>query len=202
MDFGEKIDVRDRLGYSISEPSAKTSWIAMVVAIREYLSENDLAGEFLFHGTSSVRAEKILLEGLAPTDVEFAVWDQCAAKSGSFWGSIDAAACYAEDTAFERNPGSLPVILAVRSGDLASRFDVRCDGATLDFPMRGLTRLDDAAVEEKWQGNIANMTWETSLSELGAVVVIHDQPISDEGIELIATFEDAKEMFEKIRFRP
>jgi hypothetical protein len=202
MDFSKQTDVRDRVGYSIDDPVAKASWIALVTSIRQYFVDNALQDKIVFHGTSQKRAKKILAEGMKPTDVSFAVWDQCEQGAGSFWGSIDAAVSYAEDTASERDPGSKPVLLAVRLSDLEQVCDLRCDGASLDFPLKGLTRLSEPEIEEKWSGDISLRSWKESLFDLGAVVAIHDDFLEIDFIEIVDDFEILKEMQEKTSFSP
>jgi hypothetical protein len=202
MDFSNQTDVRDRVGYSIGYPAAKAAWITLISSIREYLAEQGLQEEFVFHGSSENRAKQILIEGMKPTDVSFAVWDQCDMGAGSFWGSIDAAASYAEDTASEREPGSLPIILAVRVSDLQEACDLCCDGATLDFPLRGLTKLSEPAIEAKWGGDISLRSWKESLADLGAIVALHHDYLEIDGIEIIGDFAVFKEMCGKTTFGP
>lgn len=164
----------DRAGYSLPEGEERDSWLAAVAAVRRRVSHPDAAEELLFHGTSSTALEGILSRGLEPTEIELARLSPGMGDLGSFWGSFDTALAYAEDTACERHPGSRPVVLAVSSAWLERECLLGPDGATLDFPLAGLSRLDDPAVVADWAAAGAEKSWRDGLRDLSAVVAAHD----------------------------
>lgn len=195
-------DVRDSHGYSIGDPIAKAGWIELITSIRSFLEENDLTQEIVFHGTSARRAQLIVENGMKPTEVEHAVWSRSQAAWGSFWGTIDAAASYAEDAASIRDAGELPVILAVPVAELAAACELLPDGATFDFPMKGLTKLDDPQILEKWHQQHATLDWDTSLKELGAIVALHQKNLKLQAIAIVGDLDTLKEMCVKPKIRP
>lgn len=178
------------VGYSIDDPDRKAQWIALVRAVAEMVDETGQACEIVFHGTSLKRARDILVNGLRPTDIHVAVAPENGEDQGSFWGDVQTAAAYAEDTVKERDGGGLPVLLAARTSGLASSYAMRPDLATLDFPLKGLTRLGDEQAAERWRGDSASRTWQDSLADLGAVVVIHDADMPPDRFAIIEDVGD------------
>jgi hypothetical protein len=115
----------------------------------------------------------MLVYGIQPSEVDLAVDVSVqGVVEGSFWGTVRTAAAYAEDTAKERDGGS-PALIAIRSSDIIRLADLLPDLQTLDFPLKGLTRLDEREVLERWEANHAEMDWRRSLDDLGAVVALH-----------------------------
>lgn len=119
-----------------------------------------------------------MTDGMEPVDLGFALGlhdDDCA--SGSYWGTILTASAYAEDTVKERDEGGIPAIIGIRTCDLLRFCDLFPDGNTLDFPLKGLTRLEDESISEKWVNGFRDLDWKESLLDLSAIVAIHQFPL-------------------------
>jgi len=186
-------DQREVIGYSVADPGRKREWVDLVAAIERWLSDHSLETSIVFHGTSDRRATKILTEGIKPVDVGFALGLQAdEGMEGSYWGNVRTAAAYAEDTVSERDPDGLPVLLAITTASLEELCVIRPDGNTIDFPLKGLTRLDDSDVADKWFRNFRKLSWQESLLDLGAVVALHDFMFS-EGIFMANSVENVRD---------
>ncbi|MCV9964204.1 hypothetical protein OIU34_20170 [Pararhizobium sp. BT-229] len=185
-------------GYSIPDPHERALWRDLVVGIRQRISEGNFEETVLFHGTSERALERILLDGMEPVECSHALPPDCRddCEYGSFWGNIDTAATYADDTAAERHPDSLPVIIAIRVSTLENDYRIVPDGATVDFPLKGLTRLDDPEVAAYWSDFGLDRHWPESLRDLGAVVAIHDFTIPIEDMVVIRSMDDFERLFE------
>ena len=186
---------REIVGYSFTDDAKKSAWIDLVHSIAKWVEDNNLSNEVIFHGTSNTRADDILENGMVPTDIIHAIAAGSFNDAGSFWGDIHTAAAYAEDTVAERDPGSEPVILMANVPDLEAEFQLLPDLATLDFPMKGLTKLDDQAVYDNWINNHRTLAWQQSLAELGAIIAVHDEPLPPAYIQDIRTKADFEAMF-------
>lgn len=188
-------------GYSISDAAERTRWRDLVEAVRKRISDSGLEDVVLFHGTSERALDGILMEGMEPIECSHALpdgyRDEC--EYGSFWGSVDTAAAYADDTAAERHPDSLPVIIAIAVSMLESDCLIVPDGATVDFPLEGLTRLDDPVVAAYWSEFGPDRPWRESLRDLGAVVAVHDFNIPLEDMAVIRSMEDFERLIEAAR---
>lgn len=158
----------------------RTSWVTAVRGLSADLVHRGLEEDFLFHGTSTKALKNIRATGFDPTDVSLAVPDFPGQFGGSFWGAATTALSYALDTSEERHPGSEPVIIAVKRASLEGECLLVPDLATLDFPIDGLTRLEEPGVRERWEENDYDLPWEDGLRDLGAIVALHDVPLSDE----------------------
>lgn len=163
-------DQREIIGYSIDDPDRKGEWISLVRGISELM--DDAVHEILFHGTSIKRLPAILKKGIRATDVGLAIVDGQGDDRGSFWGDVHTAAAYAEDTARVRD-SSLPVLVAIRTEELLADCALHPDLATLDFPLKGLTRLSEPGVYDKWARNFRTLSWKDALDDLRAVVATH-----------------------------
>ena len=181
-------DQRDIIGFSIADPIEKDRWKGLVSDVERFLEEHGLTEEVLFHGTSARRADAILEDGLAPTDLDLAVIED-EDLGGSFWGTVRSAAAYAEDTAKERDACS-PVLIMACVSDLERWAELRPDLATLDFPLKGLTRLDEDGVMDRWVAGYAGFSWQDGLRDLRAVIAIHDYPVPECYMIRIDRFED------------
>ena len=183
-----------KLGYSFTDETSKAAWRALVSSINARIAETDIEDEVLFHGTSSVALERIIAVGFEPTDISHAVADGDIHRDGSFWGDLMTAAAYAEDTVAERHPGSTPVILAIPVAALEADCQLFSDGATFDFPLDGLTRLDDPDVLARWSESGCDLPWRESLADLGAVVAAHQFVIPAEDIVVMNSPDDLHSM--------
>lgn len=185
-------------GYSIPDPAERERWRDLVEAVRQRTSDNGLEDVVLFHGTSERALAGILMEGMEPVECSHALPPHCRddCEYGSFWGNIDTAAAYADDTAAERHPGSFPVIIAIRVSILESDCRIVPDGATVDMPLKGLTRLDNPEVAAYWSEFGRDLPWHESLRDLGAVVALHDFLIPIEDMTVIRSMEDFERMIE------
>lgn len=184
-------------GYSIPDLDDRARWRGLLEGIRQRMSEGDLEEVVLFHGTSERALERIMIDGMEPVECSQALppdlRDDC---NGSFWGTIDTAAAYADDTATERHPDSLPVIIAIRVSTLENDCQIVPDGATVDFPLKGLTRLSDPEVAAYWSEFGLDRHWRESLRDLGAVVALHDFTIPVVDMTVIRSIEDFERLLE------
>lgn len=187
-------DQRTILGYSIASPEKRSEWAAFIGEIAEILEQHDAAREIVFHGTSEVRASVIMRYGMKPTDLQVAS-PSGEIADGSFWGCPFTASAYADDTVKERDGGGSPALIAVRTSDLlANGYDLYPDLASLEFPLKGLTRLDDSTVSDKWQEGHETLSWKDSLDDLGAITVAHDDWMSPEHFAMVRSPEDLRQL--------
>ncbi|MTH95303.1 hypothetical protein [Roseibium sp. RKSG952] len=169
--------------------------------MEEFLFCEDLLQFVVFHGTSSKVLDVIMTQGLSPTDVTAAVRADIGWDSGSFWGTPRTATAYAIDTAKERHPGWEPVLLAAPISILEAQCQLVCDGATIDFPLKGLTRLEEPGVFEKWRSAGFDLPWRESLIDLGAIVALHDFHLDIEDFDLIESPSDLRRLSESMSLR-
>lgn len=181
---------RDIIGYSIKDANKKAEWIDLVKTIATWVEDNDLSHAVVFHGTSARRALNILEDGMEPTDITHAISEGSLNDTGSFWGDVYTASAYAEDTIAERDPDATPVLLMAYTAELEEDFDLRPDLATLDFPLKGLTKLDDQAIYDNWINNHRTLTWQQSLTDLGAMIAVHEHSIDPDYMRMITSKED------------
>ncbi|MBY3157344.1 hypothetical protein HFO56_34020 [Rhizobium laguerreae] len=179
-------------GYSIADVTERQRWRDLVAAVRQRVADEALDDVVLFHGTSERALEKIMVEGMEAIECSHALPpdDRDDDEYGTFWGTIDTAAAYADDTAAERHPDSLPVIIAIPVSTLEWHGSIVADGATVDFPLKGLTRLDDPQVAAYWSDFDATRPWRESLRDLGAVLAIHNNGIHFEDLTVIKSLQD------------
>ncbi|MCZ7862548.1 hypothetical protein O9X98_14330 [Agrobacterium salinitolerans] len=185
-------------GYSIPDAEERALWRSLVEGVRQRVSERNLDEVILFHGTSERAVERIMQHGMAPVECSHALPSdrRDVDEYGSFWGTIDTAAAYADDNAAERHRDSRPVIIAIRVSILENDCRIVPDGATVDFPLKGLTRLDDPEVAAYWCDFGHDHQWHESLRDLGAVVALHDFLIPIEDLTVIRSMEDFERMIE------
>lgn len=194
----EEPDQRDIVGYSLVDPEARNRWIALVRGLSQWIDDEGLKDKVVFHGTSRRLLAKILEDGLEPTDVELAVGPLSGMFQGSFWGDVQTAAAYAEDTVKEREgkgePGcGEPVLIAVLTDRLEKDCLLYPDLATLDFPMKGLTRLDDPEVQEDWLKGFMDKDWRDGLRDLGAIVATHEFYLDPDDFFVVDSLDAVKE---------
>lgn len=179
-------DQRDIVGYSIRDRNRRERWIALVRGIADFV--DGWRHEVVFHGTSDRCLESIMARGMAPTDTEHATDGH---PLGSFWGDVYTASSYAEDTVKHRG-GGYPVLIAARTADLLACCETLVpDLATLDYPLKGLTRLDDTDVYSRWvdgQG-YRRLGWRDALEDLRAVVAVHRKPVGPEVFVVVDSLE-------------
>lgn len=185
-------------GYSIPDPAERKQWRELVEAVRQRISESGLEDAVLFHGTSERALQRISIDGMESVECSHALPPDCrhVEEYGSFWGNIDTAAAYADDTAAERHPDSLPVIIAIPVSTLEADCRIVPDGATVDYPINGFTRLDNPEVEAYWSEPGVDRSWRESLRDLGAVLVIHDFNIPAEDLTVIRSMEDFERLLD------
>lgn len=185
-------------GYSITDQVERARWRGLIEALRKRVADDGIGDEVLFHGTSERALDRIASEGMEPVECSHALPPDCrnVEEYGSFWGNIDTAAVYADDTVVERHPDSLPVIIAIPVSTLEADCRIVPDGATVDFPLKGLTQLVDPKVAAYWSDFDMDRPWRESLRDLGAVVAIHDFMIPVEDMTVIRSIEDFESLME------
>lgn len=173
-------------------------WTGEARALDEFLVREGLSQEVVFHGTSSVVIDLISSEGLSPTDVTAAVQNNLGWDSGSFWGTPRTAIAYALDSARERYPGSNPALIASPVSILEHQCQLVCDGATIDFPLKGLTRLDEPGIRDKWESADFDLPWQESLADLGAIVALHDFYLDSDDFLIVRDPADLRRVAEEL----
>lgn len=188
-------------GYSIPDEAARRAWVAMIDAVRQRVADEGLEEAILFHGTSERALGSIAIEGMEAIECSHALPPDAREDDefGTFWGSIDTAATYADDTAAERHEDSLPAIIAIPVATLEWHGSIIPDGATVDFPLDGLTLLHDPEVAAYWSDFDMNRPWRESLRDLGAVLAIHGQNIHFDDLTVIRSLEDFELVAEEVR---
>mgnify|MGYP001470690550 FL=1 len=170
----------------------RQEWIGLLNEIDRTIRECGLQEEILFHGTTIGKARSILKSGMRPTDA-FELFDgEEMTSEGSFWGTIRTAAWYAEDSSIHRK-GGRPAIIACPVSFLQTYTTLAADIPSRDFPVPGLTRLEDPAVAARWP-NGQYRTWQESLEDLGSVTALHDYELSLDA----AVIADDIESFQRI----
>jgi hypothetical protein len=196
MSESREPDQREIIGYSIRGKARRERWIAGVRGIAALVKENGWQHEVVFHGTSEKHLPFIASQGVRPTDAGLATEGHAL---GSFWGDVDTAAAYAEDTVKHRG-GNRPVLLAARTADLLDRCEALVpDLSTLDFPLKGLTRLDDAHVYARWVDGhgYRSLGWRDALDDLSALVAVHGEPISPDAFAVVDSPEAVTSLLER-----
>lgn len=186
-------DRRAERGYSLSDVSERDEWRGMLTIIEKWLDEEQLHEEFLFHGTSTTALDSIDIEGMRPDFRSDAIIDPTTGEFCTFWGNLDTACFYAEDTVAERHPGSKPVILAISVDTLETLAFLQPDGASIDFPIDGLTRALKQEELEMWQDQKFDRPWRDGLNDFGAIIAVHDEPIDLGYMRPMRTKIDAEE---------
>jgi hypothetical protein len=181
-------------GCSLHDNIERNEWRSMLETIETWLNENQLHEEILFHGTSTEALKSICIEGMRPEFRSDAIIDQAAGEFCTFWGNLDTACFYAEDTVSERHPGSRPVILAIRVDALERLAYLQPDGATIDFPIDGLTQVVGNGALTQWANEILDRSWRESLRDFGAITAVHDDFIDIGYMRPLRTAFDAEEM--------
>jgi hypothetical protein len=183
----------ENIGYSIEGAQDKSRWTELVCAIADRVEELGVSEEIVFHGTSLEKARGILDEGMIPTDA-FEIFPDGSEEvsEGSFWGTIKTAAWYAEDTSFHRS-GGRPVIIACPVSFLQTYTTLCADIPSRDFPVPGLTKLDDPDIASEWTTGTFR-SWQDSLRELGSFTAIHDYDLPLD----MAILADTIESFDRI----
>lgn len=173
----------------------------MIDAVRQRVAAEGLADVILFHGTSERALDGIAIEGMEAIECSHALPpdDRDDERFGTFWGSIDTAATYADDTAAERHEDSLPVIIAIHVSTLEWLASIVPDGATVDFPLDGLTLLHDPDVAAYWSDFGMTRPWRESLRDLGAVLALHGQNIHIDDMTVIRSMDDFDLVVEETR---
>lgn len=197
--MGTEPDQREIIGYSIDCLKKKLVWTELVSQIEKFLTEQNALFDIVFHGTSNIRASSILDYGMEPTDLSHATLN--GRSMGSFWGNVRTAASYAEDTSKWRESIAEPTLLAVRTDQLYNDFELLPDYATVDFPLKGLTQLDDPEVLDFWYNQEIEHTWQKSLAHLGAFTVAHESEIDPAIIFQIESLEDVERLLHQIPTR-
>jgi hypothetical protein len=182
--------LHDTTGHSFSNPRRRGDWIELLNGIQSFIEERGLQEEILFHGTTIGKARSILRRGMRPTDA-FELFDgEEMSAEGSFWGSIRTAAWYAEDSSIHRK-GGRAAIIACPTSFLQIYSTLSADIPSRDFPVPGLTMLEDPETATRW-GNGTPRTWQESLADLGAVTAIHDYELS---LDQAAIVDDIESLY-------
>lgn len=164
--------LHDTTGHSFSNPRRRGEWIDLLNGIQTLIDERGLHEEILFHGTTIAKARSILKHGMRPTDA-FELHDgEEISAAGSYWGSIRTAAWYAEDSSIHRK-GGRAVIIACPTSFLQIYSTLSADIPSRDFPVPGLTMLEDPETAARWDNGV-HRTWQESLADLGSVTALHD----------------------------
>ena len=192
---------RDVMNNSVGMAFFDDEWGELLGLLASRIADESLGDRIFFHGTSDFLLDDIQIDGLVPDDVSQALLEGDKDKGvyGTFWGSLGTANAYAVDTSLERHPGSRPVLFA---STIASRLEdsiIVPDGATLDFPLDGLTKLGDDQILDKWTDANCDLDWGDALHDLGAVICIHDFTIPAEEMCLIRSANDVELFISKIR---
>ncbi|NTF17185.1 hypothetical protein G6L37_01915 [Agrobacterium rubi] len=163
----------DNLGLKIASEDDRHEWIALVTAISDRIDEAGMAEDILFHGTTIRQARSILRHGMRPTDAFEVLHDgEETMTQGSFWGTVRTAAWYAEDKSFHR--GDRPALIACPVGFLQTYSTLGIDIPSRDFPVPGLTQLEDPGTAARWATGMTR-TWQDSLSDIGSVTALHEE---------------------------
>lgn len=163
-------------------------WIALVSAAVELIEDVGAAEDVLFHGTTDDRAPRILAEGMRPTMAfEASPYDdEEHSCQGSFWGRIDIAAWWAASAAINR--GGRPVLLVMRTEDLADQAVLGVDIPSRDFPQVDPSTFDEPDVASRWMVG-GHPSWQDSLRDLGSLTAIHDDRIRMDSAIIFDTIE-------------
>jgi hypothetical protein len=172
-------------------PEAALRWRATIARLIDLASPGGPLEDFLFHGTTAAKAERIMAHGMEPTDVMLRDGDEAWFVSGSFWGRAIVAAGYAEDV--ERMDADLldPIrLIAIRIEDLRDACRLEIDEATLDFPEERLVGMSAETLADRWGQISEGATWEDSLEIIGSLAAIHDFALPAEGFHVILHVAD------------
>lgn len=175
------------IGLKITDERERRDWISLVTAIADRIEEAGLSEEILFHGTTVEKARAIMSNGMRPADAFEVLPDGTESMTeGSFWGTVGTAAWYAEDKSFYR--GESPVLLACPVGFLQTYSILGIDIPSRDFPIPGLTPMEDPEVARRWATGMRR-TWQDSLSDIGSVTALHDYDLSLDAAVIVDEIE-------------
>lgn len=191
-------DARENFGYSFSSKEERDAFRAFILDAEKRLEEEGLSRDVLFHGISTAILEDILRDGLRPTDISEATVDEDLPDMGTFWGTIATAAYYAEDCVAERHQSGHPAFVCISAAKLIDDCILMPDGATIDFPPPGLTRLEEPGVHETWQEAAFQMSWRDALRDLGAIIAVHDFYIPPEDFVIIKNSDDLERFIQNV----
>jgi hypothetical protein len=187
-------DRRAERGYSLQNTAERQEWVAMLSTIEKWIAAEQLHEEIVFHGTSTTALANINSEGLLPDFRSDAIIDPTNGEFCTFWGDLDTACFYAEDTVAEKHPGSRPVILAISVDTLEQIAFLQPDGASIDFPIDGLAKVLEPGGANQWEYGTFDRPWKDGLRDYGAIVAVHDDPIDIGFMRSLRTIFDVEEL--------
>ncbi len=171
----------------------------LIDEIKLLIIEHDLADKVVFHGTSTHCADDIEKSGLRPTSVDEAYFNEQvdfglpgSGRMGTFWGQVTTAAWYAKDTVIYRHEGSEPRLIVADVYQLAARYPIYADRASLEGAVDPLMPISMDAVANEWWDRGEAFSWERGLAEIGAVFAVHDEYLDDELFRIIETADDLR----------
>lgn len=178
------------VGSSLSK-AEREHWREFVALLCEMSEPGGPLDGWLFHGTTSQRADGIMASGMEPTEVMLRIGGSFDYVGGSYWGRPLIAAGYAEDP--ERFEGHIenPIsIVAIRLNDLSAECALAVDEPTLDFPVERLIGMTPEELEKKWAPRDPSADWLDSLEVLGSVAALHDDALSSERMLMFRRMND------------
>jgi hypothetical protein len=182
------IPIHPKIADAFDRETDMLDWIALVTAAAEQIEASGATEDVVFHGTTENRARRILADGMRPTmafEVSPDDEDEYRCR-GSFWGRIEVAAWWAASAACNR--GGHPVLIAIRTEDLAEQAVLGIDIPSRDFPQVDLSPFDDPTVAARWIVG-EHPSWRDSLHDLGSLTAIHDGRIRMDSAMIFDTIE-------------
>ncbi len=177
-------------------------WKTLILGVRELLEEHGLDQSVVFHGTSTKWIEDIQADGLCPTELGDAYFkkrvdfdDPDFGEEGTFWGQLNTAAWYAEDTVVERdNSDTQPVLVVADALELSLEYPLYPDKASLEGPVDNTLPVSTSPdLAASWWKSGARFKWEKGLKELGAIFAVHTDYLDDTKIGIIRSIDDFKD---------
>jgi hypothetical protein len=178
-----------------------SEWRALLAAIKETVEEHALEGTVVFHGTSTKWLSDIQEDGLCPTELGDTYFkkhidfdDPDFGPEGTFWGQLNTAAWYAEDTVTERDNGvTHPMLIVADVFELSLEYPLYPDRASLEGPVdKTLPVSTDKTLAETWWKRGARFNWNKGLEELGAIFAVHTDYLDNDKISIIQSVDDFK----------
>lgn len=179
-----------------------SDWKTLLEQIGELIEEHDLASAVVFHGTSTKRLTAIQEGGLRPCELGDAYFrkridfdDPDFGYLGSFWGKLETAAWYAEDTVIVRdNCQTKPILIVTDPYELALEYPLYPDRASFEEPVdRTLPISTNRDLANAWEKRGARFTWKRGLEEIGAIFAVHDEYLDTDMIAVIQDIDDFKQ---------
>lgn len=193
------LPIPDWVGYHATSAEAWKDWRLTISELVAASSPGGSLEGWLFHGTSSIKGDSILAEGVAPTEVLRRDEDGQFFDRGSFWGTALTAAWYAEDEVHVRQAGkfdAMPLLIAAPVPHLESEGELIADEATFDFPDMVLLGMSADEFHRRLDELGASPKWREGLALTGAVAVIHSHAMNPACLLGIRSPSDAAALVE------